>query len=202
MRRRRHRVRERGRRRRGRGRQVPAVVASPRRRGGPASAVRLRALAAAALLIVGAAAGAGIAIPVATGMRRPGSASRPTCSLPPMRRARGRSQRPRRRPFRAQRRDIPGHARDLGATLPGQRRVHADAHERWHNGACLGGGQPGRSRDARAGGSTRRGGAAAQVGTLAPSGSATLTISGSRGGSYHIVITAPAGAVELLPPSC
>jgi len=181
--------------------EVPAVAEPPRRRGGRARRALLRTLVAAVLLIAGAAVGAGAAIPVATGHAPAwlGFAS----SL--FARADAAGARPAPTPT-ATAIPVPSGATTLGALA-----ISAPL--------CQGGGAvaltltntgpvattwaaaspDGAVTLAPAPGTT---GAPAQMGTLPPGGSATLTITGGRGGSYHIVITAPAGAVELLPPSC
>ncbi len=183
--------------------EVPAVVASPRRRGGRIRRALVRALAAAALLIVGAAAGAGIAIPVATG-HAPAWLGFASDLFAPTNAARAR---PEPTPTATA---IPAPS---GATSLGTLAISAPLCQA--SGAVTltltnagttalawAAGSPDGAVTLALAGPPGVAGAAAQVGTLAPSGSATLTISGSRGGSYHIVITAPAGAVELLPPSC
>jgi hypothetical protein len=182
--------------------EVPAVVEAPRwRRGGRVRRALVRSLAAAVLLIVGAAAGAGIAIPVATG-HAPAWLGFASGLFAPTNAARAR---PEETPTATA---IPGPS---GATTLGTLAISAPL--------CQAGGavaltltNTGTTVVAWAAGSPDgavtlalapgAAGAAAQVGTLPPGGSATLTISGGHSGSYHIVITAAAGAVELLPPSC
>lgn len=182
--------------------EVPAVVASPRRRGGQVRRTLLRALVAAMLLIVGAAAGAGIAVPVATG-HAPAWLGFASGLFAP---ANAAGARPEETPT-ATAVPAPSGATTLGALAistplcQGSGAVTLTLTNTGPAAITWAAGSPDGAVTLALAGTPGVAGAPSQVGTLPPGGSATLTLSGGRGG-YHIVITAPAGAVELLPPSC
>ena len=180
--------------------EMPAVVEPSRHRGGRVRRALVRSLAVAVLLIVGAAAGAGIAIPVATG-HAPAWLGFASSLFAPANAARAR---PVATPT-ATAIPTPSGATTLGVlaiSAPLCQGSGAVALTLTNTGtaalAWAAGSPDGAVTFALAPGTA---GVAAQVGTLSAGGSATLTISGSRGG-YHLVITTPAGTVELLPPSC
>lgn len=184
--------------------EVPVVGETPpRRRGGRIRRALLRALVAAVLLIVGAAAGAGIAIPAATG-HAPAWLGFASGLFTP---ADAAGARPAATPT-ATAIPAPSGATTLGAlaiSAPLCQASGAVTLTLTNTGPTAmtwAAGSPDGAVTLALAGTPGAAGAAAQVGTLPPGGSATLTISGGRGGGYHIVITAPAGAVELLPPSC
>ena len=184
--------------------EVPVVGETlPRGRGGRARRALVRALVAAMLLIVGAAAGAGIAIPVATGhapawlgfasgLFAPADAAgaHPVATLT------------------ATAIPAPSGATTLGALAvsaplcQGGGAVALTLTNTGTTAIAWAAGSPDGAVTLALAGTPGAAGAAAQAGTLPPGGSATLTISGGHGSAYHIVITAPAGVVELLPPSC
>jgi hypothetical protein len=183
--------------------EVPAVVASPRRRSGRIRRALLRALAAAVLLIVGAAAGAGIAIPVATG-HAPAWLGFASSLFAPANAAGAHPA----TTATATAIPTPSGATTLGALAisaplcQGSGAVTLTLTNTGPTAITWAAGSLDGAVTLALAGTPGVAGAAAQVGTLSPGGSATLTITGGRGGGYHLVITAPAGAVELLPPSC